>query len=90
MLSGHVRADIGACEGRCGCMRGLIWVHVRADMGSCERSDIGMESQSVSAPVTKHFVTILNKTCNNRLYYKPTGKQDVSRFNKVRVNKNIH
>ena len=65
-------------------------MHARADMGSCERSDKGLDSQEVSAPVTKHFVTILNKTCNKSMYNKPTGKQDISRFNKVRFNKNIH
>ena len=38
--------------------RGPIWVHKRADMGSRERDVIGLESRSVSAQVTKHFVTI--------------------------------
>ena len=42
---------------------GAIWVHVRAD-GSREHAVMGC-SQEVSAQVTKHFVTISSKTCNN-------------------------
>ena len=34
-------------------------------MGSCERAVMGLESLSVSAHVTKHFVTLFSKTCNN-------------------------
>ena len=33
-------------------------------MGSCERAVMGLESQAVSALVTKHFVTIFSTTCN--------------------------
>ena len=29
---------------------------------------MGLESQAVSARVTKHFVTIFNKTCKNLCY----------------------
>ena len=54
----------GAREGQYGCMQRLIWVHVRADMGSCGQAVIGLES-AVSARVTKDFVTIFSKTCNN-------------------------
>ena len=56
-----------ASEGQYGCTRGLIWVHVKADMGSREGTVMGLESQAVSARVTKHFVTIFSKTCNNYL-----------------------
>ena len=33
-------------------------------MGSYERAVMGLESQAVSAQVTKHFVTVFSKTCN--------------------------
>ena len=53
-----------ACEGRYGCMQGLIWVHTRTDMGPGEQAVMGLESQAVSARATKHFVTVFSKTCN--------------------------
>ena len=59
---------VNACEGRYGCMQGLIRVLLWANMGSRERSVMGLESQAVSAQVTKHFVTILSKTSNNGTY----------------------
>ena len=34
-------------------------MHSRAEIGSRERAVMGLESQAVSALVTKHFVTIL-------------------------------
>ena len=34
-------------------------------MGSSEWAVMGLESGAVSAWVTKHFVTIFSKTCNN-------------------------
>ena len=37
-------------------MWGPIW---------CELAVMGLESQAVLAWVTKHFVTIFSKTCNN-------------------------
>ena len=55
----------GARKGRYGYMQGPIWVHVRAIMGSGEWAVMGLKSQAVSAHVTKHFVTIFNKVCNN-------------------------
>ena len=36
-------------------------MHTRADMGSRERAFIGLETQAVSARVTKHFFFILVK-----------------------------
>ena len=39
------------------CLRAFR-VHVRADMGSCKWAVMGLESGSVSARVTKHFVTL--------------------------------
>ena len=57
----------GAGKGRYGFTRGLIWVNVRTDMGSHEQTVIGLESQAISAEVTKHFITIFRK-CNNVLY----------------------
>ena len=54
-----------AHESGYGSMRGPIWVQVRANMGSLERAVMGLESRAVSAQVTKHFVTIFSKTCNN-------------------------
>ena len=41
-------------------------MNARADMGSSERAVMGLESQAVSTPVTKHFVTIFSKTCNKQ------------------------
>ena len=55
----------GARQGRYGCMRGRKWVYIRANMGLGERAVIGLETQAVSAQVTKHFATIFSKTCNN-------------------------
>ena len=55
----------GAPEGRYGCTQRLIWVHVRANMGSCELAIMGLESRAVSAQLTKHFITILSKKCND-------------------------
>ena len=46
------------------CLRAFR-VHLRADLGSCERAVMGLESLSVLAGVTKHFVTVFSKTCNN-------------------------
>ena len=37
----------------------------RADIGSSERAVMGLASPAVSARITKHFVTIFSKTCNN-------------------------
>ena len=34
-------------------------------MGSHERAVLGLESQAVSAQVTKNFVAIFSKICNN-------------------------
>ena len=34
-------------------------------MGFCQPAVMGLESLAVSARVTKHFVTIFCKTCNN-------------------------
>ena len=48
-----MRADIGSRED---------------DMSSREWADMGLESQAVSARVTKHFVTVFSKTCNNTKY----------------------
>ena len=39
-------------------------MHVRADMGSRERAGMNLESQAVSAWVTKQSVTISSKTCD--------------------------
>ena len=36
-------------------------------MGSREWAVMGLESRAVSACVTKHFVTIFSKRCNNAL-----------------------
>ena len=36
-------------------------------MGSHVRAVMGLESQAVSARLTKHFVTIFSKTCNNEV-----------------------
>ena len=47
----HARADMGACK---------------ADMGSSERAAMRLESRAVPVRVTKHFVTILSKTCNKQ------------------------
>ena len=41
---------------------------MRADVGSREPAVMGLESQAVSALVTKHFVSIFSKTCNNGTY----------------------
>ena len=38
-----------------GCAHGTIWVHLRVDMGSHESAVMGLESQAVSARVTKHY-----------------------------------
>ena len=57
----------GACEGRYGCLRGPIWLHMRAVIGSCGRTVMGLASQAVSARITKHFVTIFSKACNNSI-----------------------
>ena len=47
-------------------------MHARAHMGSHEgrygftcAAVMGLDSPAVSAQVTKHFVTIFSKTCNN-------------------------
>ena len=37
-------------------------------MGSCELAVMGLESQAVTARVTKHFVTIFSETCNKISY----------------------
>ena len=36
-------------------------------MGSHEQAVMGFDSRAVSARVTKHFVTIFSKTCNNAI-----------------------
>ena len=51
----------GACEGQYGCVGGPR----RANMGSRECVVIGLKLRAASALVTKHFVTIYSKTCNN-------------------------
>ena len=40
-------------------------MHVRVNIDSCEQAIMGLELRAVSARVTKHFVTIFSKTCNN-------------------------
>ena len=50
----------GACMGRYGCVGGPT----RDNMGSSEWLDVGLKSPAASARVTKHFVTIFSKTCN--------------------------
>ena len=52
---------LGAREGQYGCSQGLILVHARANMGSRERAVMCLKSRSVSAQVTKYFVTIFSK-----------------------------
>ena len=37
-------------------------------MSSLEQAVMGLESQAVSAWVTKHFITIFSKRCNNGTY----------------------
>ena len=64
----------GAAKGLYGCTGGLIWVHARADIGSRERAIMGLESQAVSARVTKHFVTIFSKTWNNTNFKKSLAR----------------
>ena len=68
-INGVIFDTDGAYEGRYGYKRGLIWVHLRADMCSCEWAIMGLQSRAVSAWVTKHFVTIFSKTCNNKSYF---------------------
>ena len=50
----------GACMGRYGCVGGPT----RDNMGSREWLVVGLKSLAASAWVTKHFVTIFSKTCN--------------------------
>ena len=38
-------------------------------MGSREQAVMGLESHALSTRVTKHFVTIYSKTCNNKNYF---------------------
>ena len=40
-------------------------MEVRADMCSREWAVMGLESRAISGRLTKHFVTIFSKTCNN-------------------------
>ena len=54
----------GTHQCRYGCRRGQVWVHMRANVGSHERTVMALESQAISAQVTKYFVTIFSKTCN--------------------------
>ena len=42
----------------------MVWVHTWVDMGSHSRSFMDLESQTVSARVTKNFVTLFSKTMN--------------------------
>ena len=49
----------------------MLMMHARDDMGAWEVCVIGLlrvfESPAVSALVSKHFVTIFSKICNNIL-----------------------
>ena len=53
--------DTGAREGRNGLTCG--------PMSSCEQAVVGLESRAVSAPVTKHFVTIFSKTWTQEINF---------------------
>ena len=48
----------------------MLSVHTRANMGSRAKAVIGLELQTVSAEITKHFVTILivNMLCSLNPY----------------------
>ena len=43
-------------------------MHARVDMGSRERADMNLESQAISARVTKQLVTIFSKACDKAFY----------------------
>ena len=51
----HMRDDMGT-----GAHQSRLYVHVRVHMGSCKRAVLGLESQAISAWVTKHFGTFFN------------------------------
>ena len=44
-------------------------VHARDEMGPLERVVTGLESQAVSARVTKQRITVSNRTCDNIVYF---------------------
>ena len=44
-------------------------MHTWVVMDSCEQAVMGLQSQEVSANVTKLFVPIFSKTCNNLKYH---------------------
>ena len=51
----HMRDDMGT-----GAHQSRLYVHVRVHMGSCKRAVMGLESQAISAWVTKHFGTFFD------------------------------